>query len=274
MSQSKRFNLYLPISKSTQTEDGDWIIEGPLSDPGEDLQGESMSMAGLKKGLKTFERLGQNLDWEHLYRATKDPKYLIGKGLQMYDAPHPKTGVEVPWLRAKLFKNKAIAKHAIEHLNEGGTLGYSVEGGAIRKGNGIMETVIAMVTVTPQPVVDVNHGTVRLLKSLTALSNASEAEWDSIEVPVVPEIVSLVDDLALSKAIDDMAKSMSVTGAMPHSGPGVSAAEVEDLRGKVSKQEEDTTCPVCERTQSECRCETLRKALAFQLAQDLEALLA
>lgn len=262
MSELKRWNFYVPICKSSQTDGGDWVIEGPLSNPDEDLQGETMDMSGLRKGLKTYERLGQNLDWEHLYRQTKDPAFLIGKGVEMFDAPHPKSGADVPWLRAKLFKNKKIAKHAIEHLEEGGTLGYSVEGGAIRKsGTHILEPVITMVTVTPQPVVSENTGTVtRVLKGLQALAT----DWDGVELPTIPALLCPISDEAFKKA-------MTATGALPHSGPGVSAAEVEDLDHEAAVGE---TCPVCERAKSACRCAQLRKALAYQLAEELAYALA
>lgn len=254
---AKRFGFYLPITKSTQTEDGDWIVEGPLSNPDEDLQGETMDMAGLRKGLTVFERLGQSVDWEHLYQKTKDPQFLIGKGVQIFDAEHPTTGKQVPHLRARLFKGKKIARHAIEHLNEGGTLGYSVEGGAIQKsGSHILETVITMVTLTPQPVVSENTGTIRLLKSLSALENG--ADWEEVELPVIPQFLSPEAEFQ---------KAMEASGSEPREGPGVNAAEVEDLSNKPA------TCPTCERPEAECRCNDLRKALAFQIAEELEFLL-
>lgn len=262
----KRFGFYVPLQKGVQEEDGDWVLQGPLSNPDEDLQGEHMSMAGLRKGLQTFEKLGQNVDWEHLYKATKDPAYLIGKGLEIFDAPHPKTGKSVPWLKTRLYKNKKIARHAIEHLESGGTLGYSVEGGAIQKsGSHIIESIIAMVTITPQPVVSENTGTVhRVAKSLTAAAE----NWDLAELPVCPDLMAPFTQeqfgLELGRII---AKSMAATGASPAAGPGFNAAEVEDLDGSGGSDKD--CCPECKRARGLCRCRQIKKALAYQLAEEL-----
>lgn len=255
----KRFGFYAPIVKATETEEGDWVVEGPLSESGEDLQGERMDMAGLEKGLETFDKLGRDVDWEHLYNRTCNPKYLIGKGLQRFSAPHPKTGEMVPWLKSKLFKSKEIAREAVEHLRGGGTLGYSVEGGAIRKANQIMEPVITMVTLTPRPVVSTNL-CARLVKGLETLRTTED--WSAVELPNVPDFISgLASD-------EDLLKAMSASGAMPHSGPGASAAAVEDV-----SDSGPGVCRYCDRPKSECKCEVVQKALAFQLASELDGLL-
>lgn len=264
--QLKRFNFYAPIVKATETEDGrQWVVEGPLSNPDEDLQGETMDMSGLKKGLKVFERLGQSVDWEHLYQRTKNPKYLIGKGIQIFDAPHPKTGHMVPWLRAKLFKDKEIAQEAKRHLDCGGQLGYSVEGGAVRKaGSHIPEPIITMVSLTPQPVVSENAGCVRLVKSLQALA-AGETDWDLAELPVVPELLC---PPVFAEA--ELQKALAATGDTPRSGPGVNAAETEDVNDRATDPAD--YCDACDRRKSRCRCDELRKALAFQMADRLDML--
>lgn len=262
----KRFNFFVPITKAVANDEGDWVVEGPLSNPEEDLQGEKMSMEGLKKGLKVFEKLGRNVDWEHLYRQTKDPKYLIGKGVAMFDAPHPRTGEMVPWLRTKLLKSKAFARSAIEHLHalqddcgESGGLGYSVEGGAVKRyGSTILEPIITMVTMTPQPVVAENSGTISIVKSLTALDNG--ADWDEVDLIQAPEMICPISDEAFRRDFEVTLKAMEATGATPREGPGANALETEGLEDK-------KLCSICER--EDCKCEMLEKALAFQLGEEL-----
>jgi hypothetical protein len=273
----RRFNFWVPCTKAVTADDGDWIVEGPLSNPDADLQGEKMDMGGLRKGLKVYEKLGKNVDWEHLYKATKDPKWLIGKGVAIYDAPHPKTGHMVPWLRTKLLKSKEIARNAVEHLRslqvdcgEEMGLGYSVEGGVVRdQGTNLLNSIITMVTLTPQPVVAENAGTIRLVKSLTALQSG-RGDWDTADFISVPQLVSPLSDSLLEYEIRGVLKALQASGETPAAGPGINAAEVsrlgvpDDDRGA-----DEDYCPTCERTYDRCRCAQLQKALAYQLAEEL-----
>jgi len=293
----RRFNFWVPITKARQGSDGAWVISGPLSEPGEDLQGETMDMAGLREGLEVYQTLGRNVDWEHLYRATKNPKYLIGKGIDVYDAPHPKTGKSVPWMNTKLFKNKEIAREAIKHLQaieeegEAGTvgLGYSVEGGAIQKsGTHIVKPIITMVTVTPQPVVSSNAGTIsRVVKGLADWERG-DGDEECPELVTVPETVCPISDEAFERDLLAVMKAMTASGTLPHAGPGAGAAEGEDLGGRdrgpatgagdgKRKGKPDGPkagiCPDCDRPLDDCRCQMIRKAFAYQLSEELAELL-
>jgi hypothetical protein len=234
-SRQKPFSIYAAISKAYEGDNGNWIIEGPLSNPSKDLQGETMRMAGLMEGLDTFHKIGSPVDWDHLWERTRDPDYLIGKGLDTYLAPHPRTGIEVPSLRAELCATKEFAQKARRHYEAGLPLGFSVAGlvesrDPVDKAI-IVKPMVTSVAVTPVPVVSENTGCIAFVKSVgeatERLAKGGPASIRDLKFPLVPETRYLVDPLF---------RALDVSPGLPHSGPGASALAVEDLDGYRQKK--------------------------------------
>ena len=221
------WSAYFAIEKRYTGANGNTVVEGPLSNPSKDLQGETMNMHGLWEGLKVFDKFNRPVDLDHLFERTRDPRYLIGKGVERFVAPHPHTGLDVPWLRTELFwngeKGKPLAKATVEHLEVGGSMGYSVAGLAGSRDpndrSKIVTPIITSVALTPVPVVSENAGCVQLLKGFQAILHGEE-----IHLPVVPETLELVRPL--------FAKAMEVTPGLPHVGKtGAGALATEDATG-------------------------------------------
>lgn len=220
------FGFYLPILKGGEDPvTGEWYVEGPISEPSQDLQKDEMEQgewkkSGLRKGLETFIALGQVVDWEHLYERTRDPEAIIGKGVEMYDAPHPVTGVVVPWLKVRLLKGQRLAQKAWGLLQSGGSLGFSVAGAAFgRAGKRITESAIYTMGITALPVQAKNAGTLQIAKALAALT-LDRTDSERIDL-FVPEL--------LAGGVFPLFRALTATGDLPRSGPGVNAASVEDL---------------------------------------------
>jgi hypothetical protein len=226
------------------------VVDGPLSNPEADLEGETTESEGLWKGLETFFSLGAPVDWDHNYARYGTAKWLIGKGLTRHMAPHPRTGLTVPWLRAELFGWNEVAKEAIERLRNGEGLGYSIYGGVRkREGDHIVEPIVTMVAVTPIPVVAENAGCVTLAKGGAPL-------W------TLPGIFDPnIGQLALAKAIQAQA-------APAKAGPGVTALGVEDFAGENEPDDEKRTQrkqrDAVRKAVAEWRADMLRRAVAAQ----------
>lgn len=244
---STPYSVYLPIAKAYDSQDGkSWIFEAPLSDPSKDLQNERMNMAGLRKGLKVFERLDMPVDWDHLWERTREPKWLIGKGLSLFDAPHPKTGEDVPFVRGVLFKSKEVARQAHEHWQAcqdagSGGLGISVAGSVIERDpldkSHIIEPMVTSIALTPVPVVDQNAGTVQFFGK--SLLEAEQSGLQGVTFPIISDLYSRlspvfnVADADLRTTM--LLKAMECTGDVPRSGPGANALETESLAGERRK---------------------------------------
>lgn len=223
------FSLYSPIVKATESEDKrHWIVEGPLTEPSADLQDDEMVAGkGLEKGLQVLDAFGGQVDWNHLYERTQRAKFLIGKGVSRYMAPHPVTGVPVPWMKAEIFNDprKPVGREAIEHLECGGGLGFSLFGRVLtggRDGNRVLRPIFTSVALTPNPVVSLNSGTVRMLaKALNAAEALSDEALDELEFPLVGELLEILP----------FAKALVPDGTLPRTGPGPNALGMEDLTG-------------------------------------------
>lgn len=248
------FSLYLPVAKAYDSPDGkSWCFEAPLSDPSKDLQKEHMDMAGLRKGLAMFRRLNMPVDWDHLWERTREPKYLIGRGVELYDAPHPTTGEIVPFVKGVLYKGKEIARQAREHYEAdresggNGGLGISVAGQVLRRDpldkSHILEPMVTSIAFTTVPVQDKNAGTVTFCKALLAAEESRVTDLSKANFPFVPELHSRlipvwsVGDIECHLAV--MRKAMEATGALPHCGPGANALELEVLVGKRKRDDDD-----------------------------------
>ena len=147
--EGKEFEAYVPISKATESADGKWLVSGPIASLDEDYDGDILEKAGIIKGLDMFKRLGSHVDWDHQYNKTKNVEYLIGKGIEIGEVDG------VPWLTTELFKSKKKAQDLWQHLQDGGTAGYSLLGKAVKvvgeKPRRILETQIHMMTIAPSP---------------------------------------------------------------------------------------------------------------------------
>lgn len=107
-----------------------WIVEGQVASDALDYDKELLEQAGVWKGLDTFDTMGRQVDYEHMFRQTKDPRYIIGVGRDRA----LRNGI--PILSAELFNSpaKPLAKSVWEHVNTRdsagnyGYAGFSVEG--------------------------------------------------------------------------------------------------------------------------------------------------
>jgi len=215
----KPFSFYVPIEKAAASADGKtWIVEGPLTEPTADLEGDEMDCSQeFEKGLEEgFDRLGQIVDHEHLYERTLDDNYIMGYGIERYRAPHPQSGVDVPWLRTNLLKGTKWADQMVDGLAHGRKYGYSVAGCVKKRLGSKVVPFISTVGITARPIQSRNVGTIAFAKALR-----SDLPFEEIQFPIIPELVS---ELPCIKAI-------TASAALPHVGPTVSALGVEQIEG-------------------------------------------
>ena len=157
----KSFSAYLLIKGGSDAPNGNKYLHGPAAlveedGLGSDFDKDDLTRAAIEKGLTTFERLGGQVDWDHLFAKTHRPAHIIGKCVGIQANP---TG-GAPIVTTELFMNKALAKEAWEHYESGGVLGYSLQGVAItgvskgadpKAGKRITDLAIHMMTLTPMP---------------------------------------------------------------------------------------------------------------------------
>lgn len=127
------FEANLPIKA---VGDGPWIVEGHVS-PGDgfDYDNEFMLPGGVYKGMDTFHALGSSVDYEHQYRRTLDPQYIIGVGRES------RLEKGLPFLRTELYDDdekplaRKVWKHVNTRLSDGtpGYAGYSLEGKVLER---------------------------------------------------------------------------------------------------------------------------------------------
>lgn len=157
----KSFSAYLLIKGGSEGADGKKYLHGPAAlveedGLGADFDKDDLTKAAVANGLKTFERLGGQVDWDHLYAKTHRAAHIIGKCVGIQENP----AGGAPIVTTELFMNKAMAKEAWEHHESGGVLGYSLQGVAItgiakggdpKNGKRITNLDIHMMTITPMP---------------------------------------------------------------------------------------------------------------------------
>jgi hypothetical protein len=182
------FDYNVQITKASETPEGDWILEGPLSSERVDLEQEKVLAKAVRNGLATWATMGHEVDWDHCYDRTRDAKYLIGKAVEVYDGPCA-TGGTVPYAKTMLFKNKSFAKSAWEHHQAGQPLFYSISGGATRNGNVVVDTKIHRVALTTTPV----NRDARVTMSSLAKSIANYPESPFTEAVLLAPVGSAVD---------------------------------------------------------------------------------
>ncbi|KKW13364.1 MAG: hypothetical protein UY48_C0002G0055 [Candidatus Gottesmanbacteria bacterium GW2011_GWB1_49_7] len=149
------------LRKGLTDPSADWIIEGPVSTPQEDWEGEELDIPSVFKGMQVFESYKSPISWDHMYEKTQDNKWIIGRGFPV----EKRNGL--PILRAKLYKSNPQAQNAIRLLDEGHFLSWSIYGPPPeRKGKKVVVKAITMVTLTPWPV---NPGCAVVRKSQNAI---------------------------------------------------------------------------------------------------------
>lgn len=144
----------MTIDKAVAAEDGRWLLHGPaaLVDE-EDFDGDILDKSAVSAGLVIFRRLGGQVDWEHQYRKTMDPSFLIGKCVDT--RPNPGGGADL--VTTELFQDaqKPLAKAAWDHKRVGGYLGYSLQGLCKARDPKAQKRVtgldIHLMTLTPNP---------------------------------------------------------------------------------------------------------------------------
>lgn len=155
MAQMLPFETTIAIKAMPDDYNGAWVIDGPVGSDERDYDGETMEPEGVWKGMDMFDLLGKHVDYEHQYRKSLNPRFLIGVGLDR------RLEKGVCHLRAELFKNKELAKSLWEHLNtktaggDNGYAGYSIEGRVLERDpkdrNIIKGVEVHRVTVSMSP---------------------------------------------------------------------------------------------------------------------------
>jgi hypothetical protein len=229
------FSLYYPVDilksqRETESEGNERYVVAPLTEPTEDAEGEGICPVGVLKGMDMFWSLGAPVDLEHKWERTGDLQFLIGKGVKVFKAAHPKTGTMVPWLRSRLSQVKPLAKSVWEHLCDPDStgLGYSIAGGAIRKaGTKILETIITSVAITARPVQTLNAGTAYAVTKALQEAESKHIPLEELELPLVPELLGILTPFPCTKAL-------GVAGGLAlrySGGTGGEALATEDLSG-------------------------------------------
>lgn len=152
----KPFSAYLLVKGASDAPNGDKYLHGPAAlveedGLGADFDGDDLTKAAVTRGLDDFQRLGGQVDWDHLFSKSHRAAHLIGKCVGITENP---TG-GAPIVTTQLFMKKAFAQEAWEHYECGGVLGYSLQGIAKardpKQGKRITDLAIHMMTITPMP---------------------------------------------------------------------------------------------------------------------------
>jgi hypothetical protein len=147
----RRFNSWVLLTKATESFD-DWIVSGPVADVDvADYDGETLVKAGVMRGLELHGKLGGHIDYEHQYPKTKDPKWLIGKSVEVSEVDGK------PWLTVLLHKagpGAELARKVWDSVKNGIRMGFSIWGSGVKDRldpKRIIDTKIMMVTIAPSP---------------------------------------------------------------------------------------------------------------------------
>lgn len=275
------FSMWFPIAKgSLQGETGEseptagsYAFEGPLTHPDRDLQGDRLRV--IRKGLEYHTAIGGPVDWEHGYEKYLDADALIGEATRTWLAPHELDGAEVLHMRTEMFdpKLKPLVMKAVNHYRAGGKLGYSVAGGGIRESDtGRIVPVVTTVAMTIKAVQARNMGCLRMVKAISELESAGVELLRPGMLPVVPETWVVLSPL-LQIQFGPVLKALECDAALPHSGPGISAAMVEDLAhsGKRKKKRKPGEPPDDEEIEL---ADAMEKAVRLLIGRDLAERLA
>ena len=236
------FAVTASLLKAVKTQDGEWVLSGPIAAKGEDYDGDIIDDAAVKKGLTFFDRLGKHVDWGHMYARTKNPKYLIGKGIH-FQGPDGRT-----WLKTVLDKTNEIAQELWKKATspDGFACGYSLEGllkGHVQEKNRrrIIDTEIHRITIDPSPKGYGNHLQVGMpAGSFAQLSKSVSADCKLglCESGWIPE--------SKWRGFEDgeraFRKSMTTgAGIVQDGATGGQAIRKQNLQGS----SEQTRCPEC-----------------------------
>ena len=207
MAQMLPFETTIAIKAMPDDYNGSWVIDGPVGSDEKDYDGETMEPHGVWKGMDMFDLLGRHVDYEHQYRKSLNPRFLIGVGVDR------RLEKGVCHLRAELYKDKELAKSLWEHLNtktaagENGYAGYSIEGRVLERDpkdrNIIKNVEVHRVTVSMSPK---GFGKTRVLpvqsvikaaldedgvKSIAPESWVGEDAWDAFHAVLTSEEIPL-----------------------------------------------------------------------------------
>lgn len=142
-----QFNTFITKAAS---EGDDMVVYGPIHPLEEDYDKDILTKAFVQDGLKMFRKLNSHVDWDHKYRDTGDPQYLIGYGLDDYEQSDGRMG-----LKTRLYKSSAIARDVFQKLNEGATFGYSIDGVLHKRDDKDRRKLISgeihRITIAPSP---------------------------------------------------------------------------------------------------------------------------
>lgn len=197
MSSAADWQMWLPLAKAVETEDGRLWIEGIASDESVDLENEIVKASGLADTLQILEERGA-LDWDHgriiggIEKAALIPaeeaalrfpevKDWYGRDFMGRQCFFVRAWVDPPVTGEPVNQDLLDARHT---LKAGHRLGFSLAGGRLKRGEArgpdgrvypaTEQAIITRVALTPCPV---NQNTVaRMAKSLSAAMQAPEGD--------------------------------------------------------------------------------------------------
>jgi hypothetical protein len=205
----KSFDAYMLVKSATER-DGKKYLNGPAAlveedGLGSDFDGDDLVQKAVEGGLETFMRLGGQVDWDHLYAKSHNPKHIIAKSVGV--TPNP-DGKGAPVVSVELFMQKELAKAAWEHHECGGILGFSLQGIAKardpKNSKRITALDIHMMTITPMPkgyegprLTSGNASLGSIIKGMNAQLEAGDTEgWEPIEdIELISKSADLHEEL-------------------------------------------------------------------------------
>lgn len=158
---TERFAYGVELIKAHKDDNGDWIVEGIASTPGEDHEGEDIAQEGLDYSY--FLQKGF-IKWEH----SKNPSNFIGEPIEAKVTP------QGFYIKGRLYKDAPLAKEAVRALQTlekskaKRKIGFSVEGSILKRDpknpKKILKAIVRNVAMTFNPVRDTTWAA--LVKSL------------------------------------------------------------------------------------------------------------
>lgn len=142
------------LIKSATEQDGKWLFHAPAAlveedGLGPDYDKEDLTKGAVVRGLGIWQRLGGQVDYDHLYAKTHNPSTIIGKFHSVHDNPNGGAPIVV----TELHKGQKLAQDCWTSFHAGVPLGYSLEGKAISHDPAnrkrITDLAIHMMTITP-----------------------------------------------------------------------------------------------------------------------------
>ena len=217
----RKFGAWIPVKAEYLPGDPEpGRLVGPCTSSQRDYDGEILKSDGVIRGLKMFEKLGGQIDFEHLYAKNHDPDFLIGRCIKI----EVKDGI--PWVTTQLRKRCELAHKVWRLALDGNELGYSIEGIALARDKKdhsiVLDIEVHRITLTPSPknfqsrveiVEKALLSEVESLKKGLIPESESGFEWKSVDFDLSKNRIEVIpdpdedEDAPISKSMSDSLKS-------------------------------------------------------------------